>query len=94
MRQSNRYYNNTANETDNGTVINDNDNSAVGSSALTDPGSGDFSVGTDLKAGAYPTSFKGSSTNQYMDIGAAQRQEPAGGGGGRQGLHPIESGAV
>ena len=95
LLQANRYYNSTTNESIVGVVVNDTDNSAVGSSALTNPGAGDFSVGTDLKAGAYPTTFKGSSTSQYMDIGAAQRQEPAGGaGGGRQGLHSIESGAV
>jgi hypothetical protein len=32
-----------------------------------------------------------------LDIGAAQREEPTGGGGGttgRQGLHAIEAGAV
>ena len=91
---SNRAYNNTTNFDTAGAVV-DSDNSATAASALTNPGAGDFSVGTDLKAGAYPTSFKGTSTNQYMDIGAAQRQEPAGGaGGGRQGLHSIESGAV
>ena len=91
---SNRAYNNTTNLTLTGALV-DSDNSATAASALTNPGGGDFSVGTDLKAGAYPTSFNGTSTNQYMDIGAAQRQEPAGGGGGgRQGLHSIESGAV
>ena len=80
---SNRAYNNTTNF-DTANALVDSDNSATAASALTNPGAGDFSVGTDLKAGAYPTSFKGSSTNQYMDIGAAQRQEPAGGGGGRR----------
>ena len=75
--QSNRWYNNTTNESLSGAVFNDNDNSATAASALTNPGGGDFSVGTDLKAGAYPTSFKGTSTNQYMDIGAAQRREQA-----------------
>ena len=74
---SNRYYNNTTHESLSGSHLNDSDNSATAASALTNPGGGDFSVGTDLKAGAYPTSFKGSSTNQYMDIGAAQRREQA-----------------
>jgi len=75
--QSNRFYNNTTHESFSGIVYIDNDNSAVASSALTNPGGGDFSVGTDLKAGAYPTTFKGSSTSQFMDIGAAQREEVA-----------------
>jgi len=94
--RGNRYYNNTTNLDDAGVWLVKTDNSATGSSALTNPGSGDFSVGTDLKAGAYPTTFKGVATDQFMDIGAAQREEPAGGGGttGRQGLHAIESGAV
>jgi hypothetical protein len=83
LRQSNRYYNNTSHETDTGGIINDYDNSAVASSALTNPGAGDFSVGTDLKAGAYPTTFKGIATDQFVDIGAVQREEPAGGGGRR-----------
>jgi hypothetical protein len=96
LMTANRYYNNTSNESLSGAYINKSDNSAVGSSALTNPGGGDFSVGTDLKAGAYPTTFKGVATDQFMDIGAAQREEPAGGGGttGRQGLHAIEAGAV
>lgn len=38
-------------------------------------------VGTALKATAYPGVFNGSSTTGYLDIGAAQRQEPAGGSG-------------
>ena len=73
----NRYYNNTSNLDDAGVWLIKTDNSAVGSSALTNPGAGDFSVGTDLKAGAYPTTFKAVATDQFMDIGAAQREEPA-----------------
>ena len=82
--RNNRYYNNTTDKSVGGATMEDTDNSAVGSSALANPGSGDFSVGTDLKAGAYPSTFKGISTDQFMDIGAAQREEPAGGGGGRR----------
>lgn len=81
--RGNRYYNNTTNESLGGTApIINADNSAVGSSALTDPGNEDFSVGTDLKAGAWPTSYPSISQTQYLDIGAVQREEPAGGGGG------------
>jgi hypothetical protein len=82
--KSNRYYNNTSHESFVGIAGSVSDNSAVASSALTNPGAGDFSAGTDLKAGAYPTTFKGIATDQFMDIGAAQREEPAGGGGGRR----------
>lgn len=49
------------------------------SSPLTSPATGDFSVSTVLKAKGFPVSFLGSITNDYVDIGAAQRQEPAGG---------------
>jgi len=92
---NNKYYNNATHRVD-GDIITDSGNGTVASSALTNPGAGDFSVGTDLKAGAYPTTFKGVATDQFLDIGAAQREEPAGGGGttGRQGLHSIEAGAV
>lgn len=38
-------------------------------------------VGTNMKAVAFPGVFPGSSSTSYLDIGAVQRQEPAGGGG-------------
>ena len=41
-----------------------------------------LSVGTNMKAAAFPGTFPGSSTTSYLDIGAVQRQEPAGGGSG------------
>ena len=84
LLQSNRWYNNTTHLSDGGWILNNVDNTSVASSALTNPGGGDFSVGTDLKAGAWPSDFNGSNTDQFMDIGAAQREEPAGGGGGRR----------
>lgn len=40
----------------------------------------DFSVGTNLKALAYPGLFPGGYTQGYLDIGAVQRQETGGGG--------------
>lgn len=44
----------------------------------------DYSIGTNLKAQGYPeVAFPGSATTSYVDIGAAQREEPAGGGGSR-----------
>lgn len=49
---------------------------------FTNAGSGDFSIGTNLKAQGYPTSaIAGGGTTSYVDIGAAQRQEAASGGG-------------
>lgn len=77
----NRYYNNTSNEDLSGTISVNIDNSAVGSSALANPGSEDFSVNTDLKAGAWPGEIGQILANQFFDIGALQREEPGGGGG-------------
>ena len=48
---------------------------------FTDAAGGDFSVGTAMKATGSPGAFPGSSTTGYLDVGAVQRQEPAGGGG-------------
>lgn len=39
-----------------------------------------LSIGTNLKAAAFPGLFPGSETTGYMDTGAVQRQEPTGGG--------------
>lgn len=39
-----------------------------------------FAVGTNLKATGFPGTFQAGLTTGYMDIGAVQRQEPAGGG--------------
>lgn len=59
---------------------------SLASSPFTDPANNDFSVSTALKAAGYPSSFLGSNTNQYLDIGAAQRQEAGG-----LALNPIGS---
>lgn len=53
---------------------------------FTNPGSGDFSIGTNTKAAGYPDDTRNigannSATLTYVDIGAAQRQESSGGGG-------------
>lgn len=48
---------------------------------FTDTSTGDFSVGTNMKALGAPTGFIGQTiTRSYVDIGAAQRQESGGGG--------------
>lgn len=51
---------------------------SLGASPLTDPTNGDFSVSAALKALADPSALPGISTNQYLDIGAAQRVEAGG----------------
>jgi len=56
----------------------------------------DFSIGANLKAKGFPgagsgkVGGRGGSTTSYVDIGAAERQEPAGGGGGATVFIPVE----
>ena len=77
----NKFYNNATDEDLSGDIIlNLGNNDVLDSSPLTDPGSDDFTADTLLKALSYPSSFKGASTGQFLDVGAAQREEPAGGG--------------
>lgn len=76
----NRFYNCTTNLSNAGTIALDYDNSTLAANPFTDAANGDFSVSTALKAAGYPSSFLGSNTNQYLDIGAAQRQEQGAGG--------------
>lgn len=61
------------------------DDIPLSASAFTDPSTNDFSVGTEVKATGAPNFTGGGTTpgtTQYMDMGAAQRQEAGGGGGG------------
>lgn len=44
---------------------------------FTNAAGGNFSIGTNLKEAGYPGVFPGATTTGYLDIGAAQRQEPA-----------------
>jgi hypothetical protein len=84
-----------ANYTANAFYDNETDKSIIGSirydrggdvlltaDPFTDPSNGNFEVDTTLKALGFPSSYPGISTNQFIDIGAAQREEPTGGGGG------------
>lgn len=81
----NKFYNNLTAFDGNADVFNDaGGNSTLSANPFTDAANGDFSIGTEAKAAGVPSSFKSISTNQYLDPGAAQRQEPAGGGGGRR----------
>ncbi len=62
------------------------DNSLEVDPGYTAAGSGDFSVGANVKAKGSPDADAvigiGSTTTSFVDIGGAQREEPAGGGGG------------
>lgn len=70
----NNFYNNTA------------DRNAISAGAhdtaldpqFTNPGAGDYSIGTNLKAKGFPGPFPGATTTGYLDIGAVQRQEAGG----------------
>ena len=75
----NAFYNNTAtNNIASQIYINKTANDvALGASPFTNAAGGDFSVSAALKALGFPISFLGASTNTYIDIGAAQRNEPA-----------------
>lgn len=74
----NDFYNNTTDRT----------NVTAGAHDLTvDPqftnaASGDFSIGTNLKAKGNPGVFPGATTTGYIDTGAAQRQEASSGSSG------------
>jgi hypothetical protein len=69
---ANRFYNNGTTASLLGEERYDNDNSTLSASAFTSPAGADFSGSTEVKAQAYPSSFNGASTNQYLDTGAAQ----------------------
>ena len=78
----NHLHGNTPGEDYSGSVLHDLENNEVDNPDFTDVDGGDFSVGSSAKAKSYPTEFKGSSTNTFIDTGAAQREEEGGGGGG------------
>lgn len=55
-------------------------------------GAADFSlvIGAGAKAGGQPGAFENETYTSYLDVGAVQRQEPSGGGGG---ISPIGLGS-
>lgn len=73
---SNRWYNCTTGESVTGTVIFDEDNSAVSASALKAPGSDDFRADGQLRAASWPSQITGIDEALYIDLGALQRKEP------------------
>ena len=50
--------------------------------AFTDAPNGNFAVGANMKATSFPGAFSGGLSTGYLDRGAVQRQEPAGGSSG------------
>lgn len=64
-------------------------NLTLASSPFVNPAGDDFRVSDALKALGWPASFLGASSPNYLDIGAVQRVEPAGGGGGAVRIMPL-----
>ncbi len=88
----NNYYANSTNNIENGALgANDQDNVDPG---FTNAGSGDFSIGTNLKADGFPGLLAGGLSTGYLDIGAVQRQEAASGGGASIMTHPGMQGGM
>jgi hypothetical protein len=83
----NAFFNNTSGETLNVLEYANDDEASFGhktetSSPFTNAAGGDFSLvsGALSKAGGMPGAFENTSVIGYLDNGAVQRQEPAGGG--------------
>lgn len=79
--RNNCFYSNTTAATNPSTLTNFNLGSITTDPAFTNAGSGNFAVGTNMKAFGWPQDNVGkfSGTRSYVDIGAAQRQESGGG---------------
>ena len=75
-------YNNFFNCTTPRTNVNAGPNDTALDPAFTDAPNGDFTIGANLKAKAFPGAFPGGLTTGYLDIGAVQRVEPTGGSSG------------
>lgn len=81
QHHNNVFYNNTSGATL-PTTISAMTGTSTANPAFTNAGSGDYSVGTAMKAIGYPTTKVGGysgTTQSYVDPGAAQRQEVSGG---------------
>ncbi len=90
----NNFFNNTSGKY-NPTTLGISENETTVDPQYTNAAGGDFSIGANLKATGFPQTFVSgfSATRSYMDPGAAQRQEPAGGGGGLL-VHPGMAGGA
>lgn len=67
----NDFYNNTTDRTN----VTAGDNDLAVDPQFTAAASGDFSIGTNLKAAGFPGAFQGGLSTGYLDVGAVQRQE-------------------
>lgn len=74
----NNFYNNTTNRTN----VTAGPNDTALDPGFVDAPNGNFAIGADLKAKGYPGAFPSALSTGYLDLGAVQRQEPAGGSGG------------
>lgn len=93
LRVGNSYYNCTGYEDGFGDSPAVYDNGARAASGYTNAAGGDFSASTELKAVGFPGLLENVSAYRgYLDLGAVQRQEPAGGGGLLR--HPGMSGGA
>ena len=72
----NNFYNNTTDRTNVTAGVHD----LALDPQFTNTGTGDFSIGTNLKAAGFPGAFQAGTSTGYLDIGAVQRVEPTGGG--------------
>ena len=85
-------YNNFFNNTTDRVNVTAGPNDTALDPGFTDAPNGNFAIGANLKAKGFPGAFPGGLTTGYLDIGAAQRQEPAGGSGG--GLRIVAPGGL
>ncbi len=69
-------YNNWHNNGTDVSNVTKGDNALALDPQFTDAANGDFSIGTNLKAQGFLGVFPGSLSTGYLDVGAAQRQEP------------------
>jgi len=76
---SNRFYNCTTNMTLTGNPAINEDNSSLSASGFTNAATGDFTPTTEVTATAFPSAY--STTTNYLDHGAVQKEAGGGGGG-------------
>lgn len=73
-------YNNFFNNTTDRVNVTAGPNDTALDPGFADAANGNFAIGANLRAKGFPGVFPGGLSTGYLDIGAVQRQEPAGGG--------------